>query len=182
MDLASYGELAVRLVNTADPARPGEDRLVDAAGLEALLEDRDVWRRLPRTEALPRLRTLRARLRTVFEAAARGDEAGAVREVNRLLSQTPVRPQVSGHDQQGWHLHVSEGARSVAEAYTGAAVLGLAVQLTQLGIDRLGVCGADGCRRVFLDSSTNRSRRYCGERCAGRANVAAYRARRRGAG
>ncbi|MGW3804911.1 enoyl-CoA hydratase/isomerase family protein, partial [Streptomyces clavifer] len=30
-----------------------------------------------------------------------------------------------------------------------------------------------------LDTSTNRSRRYCSDRCATRANVAAYRARKR---
>jgi hypothetical protein len=32
---------------------------------------------------------------------------------------------------------------------------------------------------VFIDTSTNRSRRYCSDRCATRANVAAYRARRK---
>ena len=34
-------------------------------------------------------------------------------------------------------------------------------------------------REVFIDTSTNRSRRYCSDRCATRANVAAYRARRK---
>ncbi|WP_141743598.1 CGNR zinc finger domain-containing protein, partial [Streptomyces abyssalis] len=33
--------------------------------------------------------------------------------------------------------------------------------------------------RAYLDTSTNRSRRYCSDRCATRANVAAYRARKR---
>jgi hypothetical protein len=35
------------------------------------------------------------------------------------------------------------------------------------------------CRNAYLDTSTNRSRRYCSDRCATRANVAAYRARKR---
>ncbi|WP_344845490.1 CGNR zinc finger domain-containing protein [Nonomuraea dietziae] len=57
--------------------------------------------------------------------------------------------------------------------------MGLAAVVTELGVDRLGVCQAARCSRVFVDTSSNRSRRYCSERCASRANVAAYRARRR---
>lgn len=38
---------------------------------------------------------------------------------------------------------------------------------------------APPCRNAYLDTSTNRSRRYCSDRCATRANVAAYRARKR---
>ncbi len=57
--------------------------------------------------------------------------------------------------------------------------MGLAVQLTELGVDRLGICQAPPCRNAYLDTSTNRSRRYCSDRCATRANVAAYRARKR---
>jgi len=47
------------------------------------------------------------------------------------------------------------------------------------GVDRLGLCEASPCRNAYLDTSTNRSRRYCSDRCATRANVAAYRARKR---
>jgi predicted RNA-binding Zn ribbon-like protein len=57
--------------------------------------------------------------------------------------------------------------------------MGLAMFCTELGVSRLGVCQALPCRQVYLDTSTNRSRRYCSERCATRANVAAYRQRRR---
>jgi predicted RNA-binding Zn ribbon-like protein len=57
--------------------------------------------------------------------------------------------------------------------------MGLAVLVTTLGVDRLGICQATPCRRAYLDTSSNRSRRYCSERCASRANVAAYRARKR---
>ena len=38
---------------------------------------------------------------------------------------------------------------------------------------------AEDCQDVFVDTSPNRSRRYCSDRCSSRANVAAYRARRR---
>jgi predicted RNA-binding Zn ribbon-like protein len=33
---------------------------------------------------------------------------------------------------------------------------------------------------VFIDTSVSHTRRYCSDRCASRANVIAYRARKRG--
>jgi len=141
VDLASYAELAVRLVNGEAYGPP-----------------------------LPELRG-------VFDAAADGAPRTAVAALNALLDAYPIRPQVTTHDGGPWHLHLAAG-ESPAEQL-GAAALGLAQFVTAYGIDRLGRCAAAGCARVYLDTSTNRSRRYCGDRCASRANVAAYRARRR---
>jgi hypothetical protein len=58
--------------------------------------------------------------------------------------------------------------------------MGLAVRLTDLGIERFGVCQAPGCLGVFIDVSSSNTRRYCSERCMNRANVSAFRARKRG--
>ncbi len=33
--------------------------------------------------------------------------------------------------------------------------------LDQLGVGRLGICQAAPCRNAYVDTSTNRSRRYC---------------------
>jgi predicted RNA-binding Zn ribbon-like protein len=57
--------------------------------------------------------------------------------------------------------------------------MGLAIIVVDYGATRLGVCGAERCDNVFIDTSPNRSRRYCSDRCSSRANVAAYRARRK---
>ena len=43
----------------------------------------------------------------------------------------------------------------------------------------IGRCQARGCARLFVDQSRNRSRRFCGNTCASRTTVAAYRARQR---
>ena len=64
-------------------------------------------------------------------------------------------------------------------AIPGESLLGLANLVCDLGPTRLGVCAAAPCRRVFVDTSPNRSRRYCSDPCPSRANVAAYRARQR---
>jgi len=51
--------------------------------------------------------------------------------------------------------------------------------IVDVGANRLGVCSAERCDNVYVDTSPNASKRYCSERCASRANVAAYRARRK---
>lgn len=177
MDLTSYAELAVRLVNTNDPAGQGRDDLGSLDALRALVADRPhLDKRVTRND-LDALRLLRAELRKVFAASAAGDGTEAVETLNALLIQHPIHPQISGHEGQRWHLHLTESG-SVADKYAAGAVMGLAVLATEFGIDRLGLCQASSCNAVFLDTSTNRSRRYCSERCASRSNVAAYRARK----
>jgi predicted RNA-binding Zn ribbon-like protein len=57
--------------------------------------------------------------------------------------------------------------------------MGLTMAFLDLGRARLGACDDPRCRGVFLDTSRNRSRRYCSDRCASRANVAALRRRQR---
>ncbi|GII61841.1 hypothetical protein Skr01_19260 [Sphaerisporangium krabiense] len=173
MDLTSYAELAVLLVNSEEPldSLDGARRFLVEAGRAAHAG------RLTR-EDLRVLRELRAELAAVFAAAAVRDEEGVVERLNSLLVRRPVHPQISRHDGQRWHLHLTEGGR-LGDEYATGAVMGLTALVTELGVDRLGLCQAAPCRRVYLDTSSNRSRRYCSERCASRANVAAYRARRR---
>lgn len=178
MDLTTYAELAVQLVNTTDPNRPERERLGDLESLREFLRNRPHLRpRVTRLD-LDGMRALRDELREVFESVAHDDGADAIDRLNALLVQHPVHPQISGHDGQPWHLHLTESG-SVTDQYAAQAAMGLAILATTLGVDRLGICQSPPCREVFLDTSTNRSRRYCSERCASRANVAAYRARRR---
>ncbi|MGW4422237.1 CGNR zinc finger domain-containing protein [Streptosporangium sp. NPDC004631] len=176
MDLTSYAELAVLLINSPD-------RLTGLDGLHTLLREGRRYRpgcRITRSD-LEALRDLREELIVVFEAAAGGKEQAVVDRLNSLLIQHPVQPQISGHDGERWHMHLTEGGR-MADQYAVGAVMGLATLVTDLGVNRLGLCQAAPCRRAYLDTSSNRSRRYCSERCASRANVAAYRARRKGGG
>ena len=67
----------------------------------------------------------------------------------------------------------------MSDKYAAGAAMGLAVRLTDLGLERFGVCQAAPCSGVFIDISASRTRRYCSDRCASRANVIAYRARKR---
>jgi predicted RNA-binding Zn ribbon-like protein len=179
VDLNSYAELAVRLVNTAGGAGEDSDRLANLDGLRALVADREHLNTGVTRSDLDALRSLRAEFRAFFAACADGDGEDAAARLNALLIQHPVQPQLSGHDGQRWHVHYTESG-SVADKYAAGAVMGLAVRLTDLGMDRFGVCQAAGCRGVFIDVSTSNTRRYCSDRCTNRSNVSAFRARKRG--
>ena len=178
MDLTAYAELAVRLVNSADNGDGHDDRLSSPEAFRALTADRPHLAGQIAHNDLEALRQLRGELTSIFMASVEGDEPAAVGRLNALLIRHPVHPVISGHDNQRWHLHLSDGG-SVADRYAAGAVIGLATIVTQLGADRLGVCTLASCHGVFIDASTNRSRRYCSEHCASRANVTAFRARRR---
>lgn len=178
MDFVGYAEQAASLVNAtveeADDLRAllkDPDGLGDRDRLVARVTDRDV----------PGIRRFQRDLRLAFEASSHGDEADVVRLVNDLLNRHPITPQIAGHDAQSWHLHVSNSSSTVAELLIAEALLGLATLACDLSPLRLGVCHAAGCDQVFVDTSPNQSRRYCSDRCSSRANVAAYRARRKAA-
>lgn len=184
MELIYYASFAVRLVNTEEPER-GTDTLTSVAAVRDLFgENRKAARRASESD-VARLRGVRSRLRAVFTAAGEGDERRAVDLLNALLLEYPVSPQVAGHDylddtgRPRWHLHLAEHPSNAAAGFAATACMGLAVQLTDQGVDRLGICQAPPCRNAYIDTSTNCSRRYCSDRCATRANVAAYRARKR---
>lgn len=184
MELAHYSDFAVRLVNTEEPAR-NKDSLTSVEVVRELFGESAQAARRATESDVTRFRSVRTRLRAVFTAADSGDEAQAVDLLNSLLLEFPVSPQISGHDfrdedgRPKWHMHLAEHPSNATAGYAAIAAMGLAVHLTEYGVDRLGLCEASPCRNAYLDTSTNRSRRYCSDRCATRANVAAYRARKR---
>lgn len=170
MDFVRYADLAAGLVNA---------EIESYDDLRAYLSNRE-WL-LPRVEErdVGAIRRLRRELRPIFETSDLGDEQGVVALVNALLAKHPVTPHIAGHDNESWHLHVAERGSSVSALITAECLMGLATLVVDFGPTRLGVCSADKCDQVFVDTSPNRSRRYCSDRCSSRANVAAYRARRK---
>ncbi len=170
MDFVRYADFAAGLVNAPlESQHDLGDYLERRQWLQRRIEERD----------LAPLRRLRRELRPIFEASDAGDEDDVVALVNALLSKYPVSPHIAGHDAESWHLHVAERGSSVSALITAECIMGLAMLVVDFGPTRLGVCSADKCDNVFVDTSPNQSRRYCSDRCSSRANVAAYRARRR---
>ena len=182
MDFSHYTDhpvrLAMDLVNTLDPVS-GDDRLGDVAGLGRFLDDLDVRILHPRwtldEDDVAAVAELRRRLRQVFHAQ---DEHEAAQHINDLLARSGASPRVSVHGGVP-HMHF-EPVEATPAGWLGAVTaMGLGVVLCEEGSPRLGVCSAATCQDVFIDTSRNRSRRYCSDKCSTRENVAAYRRRRR---
>jgi predicted RNA-binding Zn ribbon-like protein len=148
-------------LHTADDIRT----LLDAQGLEG-------YGPVAETDVEP-LRALRPELRAVFEAPGERDAAA---RINALLARSGAAPQMTDHDGK-WHLHYAADDAPLADRVAAVAAMGIATVIVRWGWDRLGVCRADDCVDVFVDTSRNKSRRYCGQSCSTRTNVAAFRAR-----
>ena len=182
MNFDAYTDLsvvtAVDLVNTRDK-ETGADALTSTADLLRFLRDhRDSYDRALTTTDVEEVQALRGRLRGVFTS---GDIVGVVAVLNALLAESNALPQLTDHDGV-WHFHFTPPESSLVAHMAAEAAMGLASVIRDHGLERLQVCAAVGCSRVFVDTSRNRSRRYCNpEICGNRTNVAAYRARRRAA-
>lgn len=179
MDFASYTAWEARtgadLVNTLG-STTGREYLPAPESLRQFLREHRMEAPRSITERdLGEVRELRARLRAIWEAPS---ERQRSRLLNRLLAEAGTLPQITDHGGD-WHLHYVPMEAPIAQRLAAIAAMGLAVVVSDYGHDRLGMCDANDCRDVYVDTSRNRSRRYCDESCASRMNVAAYRARQK---
>ncbi|GGK30015.1 hypothetical protein GCM10010124_23460 [Pilimelia terevasa] len=173
MDFAAYAQTAVSLANgtLTDLDAAADIFTGDLGWMREEADDRD----------LAALRRAQPRFREVFALGTSGRDPETVTLVNALLDDFPARPRISGHDASDWHMHVTGRGASAAAEFLAGAAWGLAVWLCEHGSSRLGACADARCPNVYLDTSSNRCRRFCSERCATRAHVAAHRARKRAA-
>jgi predicted RNA-binding Zn ribbon-like protein len=101
-----------------------------------------------------------------------------IERLNELLALARPRPYATDHDGE-LHLHYARPDSPALEQLTTTVAMGLSQVVVQHGWQRLGVCSAENCDNVYVDTSRNASRRYCSNTCASRSTVAAYRARRK---
>jgi predicted RNA-binding Zn ribbon-like protein len=114
-------------------------------------------------------------VRTVALAESQDD---VLTRLNQLLALARPRPYATDHDGE-LHLHYARPDAPALEQLITTVAMGLSQVVVQHGWQRLGVCSAEGCGNVYVDTSRNASRRYCSNTCASRSTVAAYRARRK---
>jgi predicted RNA-binding Zn ribbon-like protein len=175
MDYGTYGsravELAIDLANAELDSPNGAREFLHAhdewlsPGTSLELSERDAAA-LGRTSRL---------IRAVALAESQDD---VLRGLNELLGLARPRPYATDHDGE-LHLHYARADASLLEQVTTTVAMGLSQVVVQHGWQRLGVCSAEGCDDVYVDTSRNASRRYCSNTCASRSTVAAYRARRK---
>ena len=167
----------VDLVNSA-PECGGVESMSDARAVQAFVERHHVSAVRPEDFAeIEAIHGVRARLRTVFGVY---DAATVAKRVNGLLSEAPVSPRLTNHDDYGWHVHYFAPGASLAEHIAVDGGMALAHVVSMEETERLRICDAPDCQAVLIDLSRNRSKRYCDARsCGNRLNVAAYRQRKR---
>jgi len=174
---ASDVELALLLVNSHDLLEVPADRLTDLRWLTHVLR-RTGHATLadelsPRD--LPRLRRLRDSLRAAFESP---DDSSAAAVLNPLLEKARAVPLLEVDRAGEISLRVAADRHGVAalEARLPAA---LAAFVAEHGVRRLGVCGSDPCRCVFVDRTRAGTRKYCCGYCNDRYAARAYPERKR---
>jgi predicted RNA-binding Zn ribbon-like protein len=170
----TYGSNAVELAIDLANAE------LDAAGLESFLTAHDEWftpgTTFDLSPADARHAADAARLvRAVAEADTQDD---VLARLNELLALARPRPYATDHDGE-LHLHYARPEAPALKQLTTTVAMGLSQVVVQHGWQRLGVCAAEGCDDVYVDTSRNASRRYCSNTCASRSTVAAYRARQK---
>jgi predicted RNA-binding Zn ribbon-like protein len=156
--IGNLARLAVELVNAGTP----DPLMLSEHGISP-----------PSTEDLAPLLAL---LRPAMAAVADGAD---LEPVNRLLRRYPPRLQVSTHDGLP-HLHHAEDGEPPIPWLGRSCAAGLAHVACGVPEVTIGRCQAAGCPKFFVDQSRNHSRRFCGNTCASRTTVAAYRERRKG--
>jgi predicted RNA-binding Zn ribbon-like protein len=161
--IGNVTRFAVELVN----AGHADDLSVDA---QEMLTQHEVG--LPAAEELePMLALMRAALQQIVESVP--PEAVSV-----LLKRYPPDMHLSDHDGAGVpHIHFARNGLTPRLWIGKTVAAALAHVATGDPGLTLGRCAAAECAQFFVDQSRNRTRRFCGNTCASRTTVAAYRAR-----
>ena len=179
-NVARAAELAGELVNLATAGASGGQDYRPPRGA-ALVEQfsrilTDHWAgEVSRTrDAATRVEQMAGEFRRVFQAGGDAATAGAL---NGLLRRYGTRPYLAVSPAQPAHVHFHGDAETPVESLGGEFAAGLALVVDAYGYNRLGVCTAHHCDRVYVDLTRNGSRRYCSNACGARAKMAAYRSR-----
>ena len=182
-------ETTVALVNRLTPgldggleaAVPEDERSIRAEVREAInSQGYDVPLRRVSAEDSRMISSVATESRRVIEDIDAGDLGLAAKRTNVLLRRTGARPQLDTHGPGVWNLHFHGPDDGFGVGWSAGIAAGLAMALGTSDAGRLGVCEADRCDRVYLDTSRNGGRRFCSARCQSRTKAAAHRARQGG--
>ena len=178
-------DVASRLVNELTPGLRGGHEVVAPRGVRRVEAVADALggngRRTPHVtnRQATALAEYASQMRPVFEATESGDLAGAAAHLNKLLDATGARPQLDPLAAGGYHVHFHGSTDGLATGWAAGCATGLALAIGTDLAGRLGVCEAERCDRVYVDTSKNAKRRFCSTACQNRTKAAAFRLRQR---
>jgi predicted RNA-binding Zn ribbon-like protein len=189
------GHPALDFTNTASwpPGVVQNERLVDYAALLVwsrrtqligptetdAMRARSLARPDEAARVLHRARELREAIHKVFAALA-GDrpvQGSALDRLNRHLGEALLHAQIS---QQGGTFHWGwEGPPDALDRMLWPLAWTAAQLLTSDQLSRVRMCASETCGWLFIDTSKNRTRRWCSmSDCGNRAKVRRFRARK----
>ena len=161
-------DVAARLVNAVTPGLDGGHDVTMPGGQERQRAVADALgggeRRTPAVTArqATSLAAHAVQMRKVFEATDRGDLTEAARVLNVHARSAPAPGRSSTHSPQGgWHVHFHGTTDGLATGWAAGCATGLALAIGSDLAGRLGVCEAERCDRVYVDTSKNAGRRFC---------------------
>ena len=175
--------VAVALINVATPGhrrgreyQPSADGLATALG-DALRRGRDAVGN-PSGQTVEALVRLAHEVRPVFTDVAAGhlDRAVSTRSTTCSAGTGPC-PISTGTTASPGTCTSTVRPDSTLPSGAEAIAVGLATVLGSEYADRLGVCQAPACDRVFVDVSRNGTRSFCSTACQNRVKAASHRAR-----
>jgi predicted RNA-binding Zn ribbon-like protein len=189
------GHPALDFANTASwpPEGVQNDRLVDYAALLAwstraqligpseavALRALSLARPEEAKRVLDRARDLREAVHAVFAAPAadRRVPRRALDRLNRYLAEALLHARIG--EQGGTFAWTWEGAPDALDRMLWPLAWTAAELLTSDQLPRVRACAAETCGWLFIDTSKNRTRRWCSmSDCGNRAKVRRFRARR----
>jgi CGNR zinc finger protein/putative stress-induced transcription regulator len=174
-------ELAVLLVNALVPGESRGRPYPAAEGIAELQARIDAVEGVSHHPVSPEeargIAGVAEELRAVFEAAHNGDLDGAARLLNAMVVRYDARPTLLRHDGGPWHLHFHGPEAGPIDGNGGSMAVGLSFVLGSEYADRIGVCSAPVCDRVYVDVSRNGTKRFCSTACQNRVKTATFRAR-----
>ncbi|MGH3760306.1 CGNR zinc finger domain-containing protein [Actinophytocola sp.] len=177
-DVLTY---AVRLINDVTPGERHGRRFTRPVDLVAAVREVVPYARAtghPSESEAAELAGWATRLRRVVELVDAGEVDGACFELNAIMRATGAMPMLARHDGEPWHLHFHSADAEWAVGCAASMATALAIVLGNPAVDRLGICNAAGCDRIYVDISRNGTRRFCSTACQNRVKAAAFRARR----
>jgi predicted RNA-binding Zn ribbon-like protein len=169
---------ALALVNTeVQPRGRPVDLLPDGPTLAGWLRARELTSGPSASVAdqdLGRMRDLRTAIRAAFTARAVGRRPPrtAIATINDAAALVSSTPQLRwSNDGPRYEMVWAEGVRSTDVALAKVAANAISTLLGDRG-DRLRLCEAHGCNRMFI--ADHRRRRWCSQTCGNRARVARH--------
>lgn len=106
------------------------------------------------------------------------DETELADFANTSIREVRFSPRLMSHGGFGWHIHYYDEDFSLDRRIRSSTAMSIMSLIIHQETDRLKICKATDCGKVFVDTTRNASKVYCDVKtCGNRSHVANFRAK-----